>query len=53
MMKYLASSYVSKKISVSFVPNPLNEVIQRWTSTGGEIWQLFEAVDGFHPNQVR
>ncbi|XP_034243237.1 acyloxyacyl hydrolase-like [Thrips palmi] len=52
MMKYIASSYVSKKISVSFVPNPLSEVIQRWTAKGGKIWQLFEAVDGFHPDQI-
>ena len=25
--------------------------IDIWTSGGGQIWQLIEPVDGFHPNQ--
>lgn len=52
VMKYLATSYKSKKLSLSFVPNPLPEVIKIWSSRGGEVWQLFESVDGFHPNQI-
>lgn len=52
MMKYIASTYISKKLSVSFVPNPLAEVIQGWIAKGGKTWELFEAVDGFHPNQI-
>lgn len=52
MMKSLASSYVSKAISLSYLPNPLSEVIQRMERKGGQVWQLFEPVDGFHPNQV-
>lgn len=52
MMKYLAMNYKSKKLSLSFVPNPLSEVLKSWSERGGEVWQLFEPIDGFHPNQV-
>lgn len=27
-------------------------VIQAWIQDGGEVWQLIEAADGFHPNQI-
>ncbi|KAK3914227.1 Acyloxyacyl hydrolase [Frankliniella fusca] len=52
VMKYIATSYISKNISLSYVPNPLTQVINNWAKKGGEVWQLFEPIDGFHPNQV-
>lgn len=52
VMKYIATSYVSKTVSLSYVQNPLTQVINSWTKKGGEVWQLFEPIDGFHPNQI-
>lgn len=51
VLKYLATNYRSKKIFLSYAPNPLSETIKLWTDKGGEVWQLFEPIDGFHPNQ--
>jgi len=33
------------------MPNPLATAIPIWVAGGGEVWQLIEPVDGFHPNQ--
>lgn len=35
-------------VYVDYLPN----VLDYWTANGGEIWQLIEPVDGFHPNQI-
>lgn len=30
---------------------PLKEIEKIWESRGGQLWQLIEPIDGFHPNQ--
>jgi len=34
-----------------YYPFPINEIEKIWNSRGGQLWQLIEPVDGFHPNQ--
>lgn len=36
---------------MAYYPFPLPKAIEFWTSNGGEVYQLIEAVDGFHPSQ--
>ena len=40
-----------RNLDISMQDSPLFDVARDWTSVGGEIWQLIEPVDGFHPNQ--
>lgn len=35
-----------------FINCPVGQVVDQWEANGGEAWQLIEAVDGFHPNQM-
>ena len=35
----------------TYVENLINPVMRKWRARGGEMWQLIEPVDGFHPNQ--
>jgi acyloxyacyl hydrolase len=32
--------------------SPINEVIKIWTAQGGQVYELIEPVDGFHPSQI-
>jgi len=34
-----------------YYPFPLEEIYKMWQAQGGELWQLIEPIDGFHPNQ--
>lgn len=31
---------------------PFPQISEMWKAQGGEVWQLIEPVDGFHPNQI-
>lgn len=33
------------------LPDPIGDVFKMWLAAGGQLWQLIEPVDGFHPNQ--
>ena len=33
-------------------PFPLKAILADWEKLGGELWQLIEPVDGFHPGQI-
>jgi len=35
-----------------YYPFPLEEIANSWVAQGGELWQLIEPSDGFHPSQV-
>jgi len=35
-----------------YVDTPLEEVIAKWHSMGGQTYELIEPVDGFHPTQI-
>jgi len=41
-----------KNFDLHYFDCPLNEVVRRWQKQGGQVWQLIEPVDGFHPNQI-
>jgi len=34
-----------------YYPFPFQEIYKIWKQQGGQLWQLIEPVDGFHPNQ--
>uniref|UniRef100_A0A6B2L147 Saposin B-type domain-containing protein n=1 Tax=Arcella intermedia TaxID=1963864 RepID=A0A6B2L147_9EUKA len=34
-----------------YYPFPFEEIMKKWKEEGGEVWQLIEPVDGFHPSQ--
>lgn len=44
--------HLFKSFKVHFMDNPFDEVFEKWQEDGGKPWQLYEAVDSFHPNQV-
>jgi len=41
-----------KNFDMMYTDPPLYGVIEIWKKHGGQVWQLIEPVDGFHPNQV-
>eukprot|EP01111_Echinosteliopsis_oligospora_P012278 TRINITY_DN4189_c0_g1_i1.p1 TRINITY_DN4189_c0_g1~~TRINITY_DN4189_c0_g1_i1.p1 ORF type:complete len:562 (-),score=115.93 TRINITY_DN4189_c0_g1_i1:86-1771(-) len=36
---------------MTYFDTPLVEAKAKWEASGGQMWQLIEPVDGFHPNQ--
>jgi acyloxyacyl hydrolase len=34
-----------------YFPTPLPNIIGMWGALGGDVWQLIEPIDGFHPDQ--
>jgi acyloxyacyl hydrolase len=40
------------RFDVHYMPNPFQQVIDRWVAKGGQLWQLIEPVDSLHPTQV-
>merc|ERR1712137_1128076 len=36
---------------MAYYPFPLPEAMDVWTAMGGQVWQLIEPSDGFHPSQ--
>jgi len=45
-------SSVYKNFDMSYYDFPFKEIIPIWVKQGGEVWQLIEPCDGFHPNQL-
>jgi acyloxyacyl hydrolase len=43
--------YSPRNFDIAYVDSPFDQAIQEWIAQGGEPWQLFETVDGFHINQ--
>jgi len=40
-----------RNFDLTFIDNPVLQVINSWVEKGGRPYQLVEAFDGFHPNQ--
>jgi acyloxyacyl hydrolase len=40
-----------QNFDIYYFPNPIAFILNEWVAKGGEMWQLIEPVDGFHPNQ--
>ncbi len=52
VLQNITLTYKFKNFDVNYLPNPLQQVINEWVAQGGEVYQLIEPVDGFHPNQL-
>lgn len=50
-LKDLTENTTFKNFKVYYMDAPVDKVLEEWQQNGGEIWQLIEPVDGFHPNQ--
>jgi acyloxyacyl hydrolase len=37
---------------MAYYPFPLQEIISAWEKNGGNVVELIEPVDGFHPSQI-
>jgi len=37
---------------VLYYPFPLEEIANDWVAQGGQLWELIEPTDGFHPSQT-
>ena len=51
VLSELATSYPAQNFDLHYMENPLVSLITKWVAGGGEVWELIEPVDGFHPNQ--
>eukprot|EP00095_Tigriopus_kingsejongensis_P003537 snap_masked-scaffold106_size358372-processed-gene-1.9 protein:Tk03537 transcript:snap_masked-scaffold106_size358372-processed-gene-1.9-mRNA-1 annotation:"acyloxyacyl hydrolase-like" len=40
------------KFDVHYFDNPFHTVVREWVAKGGQLWQLIEPVDSFHPTQA-
>lgn len=50
-LKTLVAKETFKNMRAHYFDPPVALVFDRWEAGGGEMWQLIEPVDGFHPNQ--
>lgn len=50
-LKELVAVETFRNLRAHYFDPPLELVLARWRAKGGEVWQLIEPVDGFHPNQ--
>ena len=50
-LKAVVANNSFTNIKVHYVDFPMKTVIKRWTSQGGQPWQLIQPVDGLHPSQ--
>jgi len=48
----IISGHKYLNFDMDYYPYPFAEVEDIWHKRGGETWQLIEACDGFHPNQI-
>lgn len=54
VMSDVAKEYhtLFENFDINFVNCPMQEAINIWVEQGGEVWELIEPADGFHPNQI-
>jgi len=45
------SSHTYPNFDMVYYPFPLQQIYPIWKKQGGQLWQLIEPIDGFHPNQ--
>jgi len=48
----IIANYTYKNFDMAYYEYPFKGITDMWHKMGGETWQLIEAVDGFHPNQI-
>jgi len=48
----IIANYTFKNFDMAYYDFPLPQISKVWQARGGQIWQLIEPVDGFHPNQI-
>ena len=51
LVRNVTETHKFKNFDMAYVDFPLDDVIQKWISMGGQPWQLIEPVDGFHMDQ--
>lgn len=47
----IASTQSYSNFKMHYFENPLKSALQKFVAQGGQIWEMIEPVDGFHPNQ--
>eukprot|EP01128_Nolandella_sp_AFSM9_P010638 TRINITY_DN7399_c0_g1_i1.p1 TRINITY_DN7399_c0_g1~~TRINITY_DN7399_c0_g1_i1.p1 ORF type:complete len:563 (-),score=138.08 TRINITY_DN7399_c0_g1_i1:157-1845(-) len=47
----IVANYKFKNFDMLSIPFPFDSMIKKWTAQGGEVWELIEPSDGFHPSQ--
>ena len=47
----IVSEHTYSNFKMAYYPFPLPEAIKLWTAQGGQVYELIEPVDGFHPSQ--
>jgi len=52
VLKQVATNTSYKNFDIHYFDCPLQATIDMWTKQGGQVWQLIEPVDGFHPTQI-
>jgi len=48
----IIQNYSFKNFKMAYTDFPQVQVEQLWKEQGGQMWQLIEPLDGFHPNQI-
>lgn len=48
----IIANYSFANFEMAYTPFPLPEAIKIWTDMGGQVYELIEPVDGFHPSQI-
>lgn len=48
----IARTETFNNFDILYIDDPFTAIIHQWTQNGGQLWQLIEAVDGFHPSQI-
>jgi len=48
----IVKQYSYPTFEMIYRPFPLPRAIEVWTSMGGQVYELIEPVDGFHPSQI-
>ncbi|NXS57099.1 AOAH hydrolase, partial [Brachypteracias leptosomus] len=52
VLEEIARSEKFTNFDVFYMDFPLKQTAEKWKEMGGELWQLIEPVDGFHPSQI-
>jgi len=52
MYNKIIENYSFQNFKMAYTDFPQVQVEQIWKQQGGQMWQLIEPLDGFHPNQI-
>lgn len=52
ILKKIATSKKFTNFNLFYVDFDFQEIVEEWRKRGRQPWELFEPVDGFHPNEV-